>query len=588
MDNNLNLCMRCMNELSEDGICTNCGYNDENPTILPNVLAPHTVIDNRYLVGNAIKSNGESITYIGYDKTLLKKIYIKEFMPHNICKRDEDTDQIIVSSQNLVKYKNYLAEFTELNKFLMKMKSLTHIVSVKDIIFSNNTAYSISDYVDSITLEEYITRNGNTLSWTEIRTFLPPILTTLSLVHNVGRYHLGISPETIIFTDNGELKITGFSIVEERITDSSIIPELYVGYSAPEQYVANGKVGEYSDVYSICAVIYRALTGIVPPESIVRTIDDGLKDITQINDSIPKEVVQIIKAGMSVKVSDRIQTINQLVTKLFEQPQYISEEVVENKSQKFDSKTTVLQKPVSNKKNKPKQKKKAFKYKFAIITFLITFALLIPVFIILTIFVLGEDEKPSDEVNLAVSESNEVLQSQLENNDQQADIKVKEHNVLEITGENTIQMPNLVGLDYDSVLKSGKAEKILEIQPEYKYSDEYDKGIIMSQSISENTYIEQGTKVTVTISKGPSVVTVPDYTGLSKKEYIEILDSLNIKYDVKYMDSYEVLDDYVVRTNKHIGDRIDLLKNDVLIVYISNCLAITETTIETTEEQIME
>ena len=181
MDNSLNLCMRCMNELLEDGTCSHCGLIEHAP-VLPCFLAPHTILDDRYLVGDVLTSNGESTTYIGYDNTLLKKVYIKEFMPQNICVRDDETDDIIVSSENIVTYKNYLAEYIELNKFLMRMKSLTHIMSINNIVYKNNTAYSISDYTDAVTLKEYISRNGNILSWTEIKTFLPPILDRKSVV----------------------------------------------------------------------------------------------------------------------------------------------------------------------------------------------------------------------------------------------------------------------------------------------------------------------------------------------------------------------------------------------------------------------
>lgn len=572
MDKDLNLCMRCMNELLEDGTCSNCGLAEQAP-VLPYFLAPHTILNNRYIVGDVAQNNGEGITYIGFDKTLLKKIYINEFMPNNICNRDEDTDNIIILPENVVKYKNHLAEFTELNKFLMRMKSLTHIVSISDIVFENNTAYSIFDYTDGVTLKEYILRNGNMLSWTEIKAFLPPILTTLSLVHNAGKCHLGISPETIIITSRGELKITGFCISDERIADSSLIPELFPGYSAPEQYLPNSRVGEYSDVYAICAVIYRAVTGITPPESIVRTVDDSLKNITEINTTISDEVAQVIIAGMNVNSIDRIQTVSELVSKLFEQPQYISsqDKVICEKSA---DKAVLNRKPT---KNKDKQKKKPFKYKFAVKAFLISLIILVPICVVLILFVLDDNNNVSVEGDLQtpVAESM-LLDGETENSQTNNDINSA--NKLNITEDNDIQMPNLIGLDYDSVIKSGKATKIIDIQPEYKFSDDYSKGIIMSQSIRENTYIEKGTKVSVTVSKGTSVVKVPDYTGLSQKEYIEILDSLNIKYDVQYMDTYEVLDDYVVRTNKHVGDKIDLLKGDVLIVYIANGMAITSET----------
>lgn len=583
MDNSLNLCMRCMNELLEDGTCSHCGLI-EHPPVLPCFLAPHTILDDRYLVGDVLTSNGESTTYIGYDNTLLKKVYIKEFMPQNICVRDDETDDIIVSSENIVTYKNYLAEYIELNKFLMRMKSLTHIMSINNIVYKNNTAYSISDYTDAVTLKEYISRNGNILSWTEIKTFLPPILTTLSLVHNVGKFHLGISPDTIIFTSRGELKITGFCILDERMADSRLIPELFSGYSAPEQYLTNSRVGEYSDVYAICAVMYRALTGITPPESIVRTVSDNLKDISEINNTIPSEVLSVIKAGMNVNSNDRIQSVSELVNKIFEQPQYVSENEHEiHKLEKTDTKQVLTAKTSVKKKNKDKQNKKPFKYKFVVEAFLVSLVILIPVMLALIWFVLGSDDDTST-IGDTQASIQETMLMDTEVESKQVNETISEENNLAVSDNNIIHMPNLIGMDYDSVIEAGKVDKVLDIQPEYKFSDEYSKNIIMDQSILEDTYVEEGTKVIITVSKGSSVVKVPDYTGMSKKDYLELLDSMNIKYDVEYVDTYEVLDEYVVRTNKHIGDKIDLLKGDVLKVYIANGMAITpDTTTETTQ-----
>ena len=115
------------------------------------------------------------------------------------------------------------------------MRTLNHINSCKEVFCANNTAYAILTYTEGKTLLEYLQDHAGELSWDEVRAIFPPIFTTLSLVHNAGLVHRGISPETIIVSDKGELKLTGFCIPDSRTANTDLAPEIFSGYAAPEQ-----------------------------------------------------------------------------------------------------------------------------------------------------------------------------------------------------------------------------------------------------------------------------------------------------------------------------------------------------------------
>ena len=148
----------------------------------------------------------------------------------------------------------------------------------------------------------------------------PPLFTTLSLVHNAGVLHRGISPETIYVTDKGELKLTDFCISGVRTINTELKTEIFPGYAAPEQYSAASRQGTWTDVYGICAVLYRILTGSKPDPANIRLEGDNLYTPQELNPNIPKHVSDVIMDGMNILGEDRIPTITELVTRLFDQP----------------------------------------------------------------------------------------------------------------------------------------------------------------------------------------------------------------------------------------------------------------------------
>ena len=120
------LCLGCMNEKESDGPCEKCGYSNDAP-YLPSYLAPGTILNDRYIVGKLLSYNGEGATYIGFDKVTGAKVTVKEYMPDTLCSRKKGDPQIVVDANRLPLYKTYMSEFVELNKALLKARSMTHI-----------------------------------------------------------------------------------------------------------------------------------------------------------------------------------------------------------------------------------------------------------------------------------------------------------------------------------------------------------------------------------------------------------------------------------------------------------------------------
>ena len=565
-----------MNEKENDGPCEKCGYSNDAP-YLPSYLAPGTILNDRYIVGKLLSYNGEGATYIGFDKVTNTKVTVKEYMPDTLCSRKKGDPQITVDSNQLPLYKTYMSEFVELNKALMKARSMTHIQTVLDIFPQNNTAYVIFEYINGITLKNYLANCSGELSWDRVKELFPPILTTLSLVHSAGIIHRGISPQTILVTEKNELKLIDFEISAGRTTGTEIACEMCPGYSAPEQYSSTEWHGTWTDVYGISATLYRVLTGCAPTESISRLGNDNCPEPMVINRNIPSHVSKVIMNGLKLNTSNRIQTITELVVKLFEQPRFntAEQEAVRPPVQRVKriESEPVQEKPASSGN---KNKKKNQSNKGAIIATLIACGVIIIGFLI-AIIILGSgsgDTASSDPNAYSAPESVSSEESSAPQTTQESsDTASSDSSVDEIT----YLCPTFTERLFTSI-QNNTAYSYIKITAEYKFNDKVANGIVISQSIKADTEIKEGTEIKLVVSKGPSTVALPDYTGMKVDEYTAILSQKNIKFEKKATTNTNgAKPGYVVKCSKKIGDKIDVEHSETVTVYYAKAGASSTT-----------
>lgn len=576
----LGLCLGCMNELNADGTCDNCSYGSDVPRIQP-YLAPDTTLDNRYLVGRLLTYNGEGASYISYDNITHEKVVIREYFPDTFCSRSRNSDSVTVNPDCLAKYKTYMSEFAEVNKTLSRLRNLQNIQPAIDMFSQNNTTYAVYPYVEGLSLKKFLQSNSGRLSWEHVKKMFPPVFTTLSLAHNAGVIHRGISPENIIVTVKGELKICGFCISAIRTSNSELTPELYSGYAAPEQYSSLEWQGAWTDVYAISAVLYRILTGCVPTEAYRRIGNDDLIEPIKINPDIPPEISRIIMRGMAVRSEDRIQSITELVTKLFDQPQYIEHE-------KGATQTIPVQRPETQSTAESGGENEKAKT----VAVVVLAASLVVLAIILLVIMLSsgdDDESSSRPVTrdpasytpiVTQAPMGDVTTTPTDNSDVALVTTITQQNL----GEGSI-VPALVGMRYESV--KDNLEKMFTVVLLDDYDNlTYPKGYITYQSIEKGVEFDPANmpQLEISISRGPSEIEVPKFDGMNKDAYVEILTQAGIAYELKTQYSNKVPRDIVSRTSITPGDKINVKNKEVLTVFISSGPdpATTTTTEETT------
>lgn len=570
MEPSVKLCMGCMNELDSDGICHYCTYTDDIPH-LQSYLAPRTVLNDRYIVGKMLSYNGEGASYICYDMVAKTKAVLREYMPDTLCEREMRSKNIIINADCLAKYKTYMSEFQDMNRTLTRMRNLASICTAKDMFSENNTCYVILEYVEGVSLKKFLQSNRGYLQWQQVKKLFVPLFTTLSIIHNAGIIHRGISPENIIVTTDGRLKLTGFSISSIRTSNTALSPEFYSGYTAPEQYSSLEWQGTWTDVYSIAAVIYRILTGYVPPDANNRMHNDTMIPASRINPHIPRHVSNVLSRAMAVRGSDRIQTITDLVSELFENVPQPSSHV------KGATQTIPVVKPqrkpdtrneINNNTDIPEKKKTA---PVAIVGFLML-ALLLIVGIVLLYEVFSPQEDSSNDNNSFIFTAAD---------DDDSEVLIDESSEASVSAEDSAEespygtgaiMPNLVGQRIDTIERELGDD--FTIRTKTFYSDEEDSGIITEQSIPAGAEYdpELKNKLTLKVCLGPETVAVPEFAGYTKKQYLDILNEMSIKYTTVEESSDTVSVGLVIRTSIDPGYNINVKDGQVLTVYISSGL----------------
>ncbi len=318
---NQDLCMGCMNimESRELRKCSNCGLmrDSENESLIH--LIPGTIFSDKYKVGRAIEQDRSTISYIAYDLSADKKVFIVEYFPRGVVTRLHDSQNITVFNINRKRVFDDGLEyfFDEAARFAGK-KDYTNLESVVEIIESNGTGYAVLGIAAGITFEEYLIKQGGNISIVETYEYLIPLIESLSSIHQAGIMHGSISPDSIIINKENTAVLLGLGgIFYNKINNIQMYPEnLQPPYTAEEQSADNGAQGPWSDVYSLAAIIFRSVIGTAPPAYRERLESDGLNMFPYIGKELNLSLKDALQKGLAVSPANRYQTAGEFLAAL--------------------------------------------------------------------------------------------------------------------------------------------------------------------------------------------------------------------------------------------------------------------------------
>lgn len=275
------------------------------------------MLERKYAIQNVIGVGGFGIIYLAEDINLKLKVAIKEYFPFGIVTRISKDDLAIhaLGGKYEQQYSRGLKQFEQEANHLFLFRNCDGVVDILNFFYANNTAYIVMEYVFGNNLREYLERNGGKMHLNEACKLIRPVIESLEIVHKSGIVHCDISPDNIMITEEGNVKIIDFGSaysIEAHNEERSIL--LKRGYSPPELYQEKGKIGSWSDVYSVCATLFRMITGERVPELLVDNQGSDIKLLLKQRDNtLPIYLVNTIEKGLDRSVEQRIQNMTELL-----------------------------------------------------------------------------------------------------------------------------------------------------------------------------------------------------------------------------------------------------------------------------------
>jgi serine/threonine protein kinase len=307
------LCMGCMEPRQGAAQCPACGWVEGSPAENPVHLPPRTTLKDHYIVGRVLGHGGFGIAYLAWDSNLQMKLAVKEFFPGDFASRGANRATVApYSGESKENFEYGLTKFLEEGRAVARFNDHPGIVPVLNFFRDNGTGYLVMQYVPGMSLKQYLQLKGGRIPYAEAIAIAMPVMDTLRAVHEFGLLHRDISPDNIYISTTKRVKLLDFGAARLAMGDrsKSLSVILKAGYAPFEQYQTKGKQGPWTDVYALAATIYRALTGVIPPEAPARIAGaEQMESPRALDVDMPPEAEDALLRALAIDPQHRYQSV---------------------------------------------------------------------------------------------------------------------------------------------------------------------------------------------------------------------------------------------------------------------------------------
>lgn len=499
-------------------------------------------LDGRYSIESLVGVGGMANVYRGTDLKTGNQIAVKVLK-----------DEFLDNEELVRRFKN--------ESKAISILSHPNIVKVYDVSVTDKLQYIVMEYVDGITLKEYLKQRGGALTWKETVHFATQILSALQHAHSKGIIHRDVKPQNIMLLADGSIKMMDFGIARFSRAQSQTVSDKAIGsvhYISPEQ--AKGeRTDARTDIYSVGVMLYEMLSGRLPFDGdgavsiAIMQISEKPKPLAEIAPQTPAGLRQITEKAMEKDPAKRYQSAQEMLAAIEEFKRNPSIQFAYEYRSAEDNPERNINRVVSNTKPSPKstsihtgdarrvgtsnpgrsksaQKKKKASKGFS----------LLPIFFGMAVaFVIGA----AILIYLIFTNSSNLLFSN------RADVQV-----ISFVG---MTKDEFLATDYNNLLRAEFPEE---------YSSE-PAGTIIRQTPKAGRTVKEKQRIVLTVSLGTQYVTIPETKNMVAEDAEQTLKDMGLRVTKKPMSDNSVANGAVVYTQPAAGETVE--GDSTVILYVS-------------------
>lgn len=505
-------------------------------------------LDGRYLIQSLVGVGGMANVYRGVDEkngnAIAVKVLKEEFL---------DNEELVRRFKNESKAISILDH--------------PNIVKVYDVSVTDRLQYIVMEYVDGITLKEYLKQRGGALTWKETVHFATQVLRALQHAHSKGIIHRDVKPQNIMLLADGSIKMMDFGIARFSRAQSQTVSDKAIGsvhYISPEQ-AKGDRTDARTDIYSVGVMLYEMLSGRLPFDGdgavsiAIMQISDKAKPLAQVAPNVPQGLCQITEKAMEKDPDKRYQSAKEMLEAI--------EEFKRNPSIRFeyeyrnmqDNPQKNINRVVNNAKPGPKSGSirtggarragtsnpgRSKGKKGAAAAEKKPFSVL-PIFFGMAVaFVIGA----AILVYLIFTNSSNLL----------------------FSNRDDVTIINFVDTTLDE-FRASEYNTLLDLQVLEEYNSSYPAGTIIRQNPKAGRTVKEGQKITLTVSLGTQYVTVPETKNMVAEDAEQTLKDMGLNVLQKPMQDNTVASGSVIYSSPAAGETVE--GGSTVILYTSRAVA---------------
>lgn len=505
-------------------------------------------LDGRYLIQSLVGVGGMANVYRGVDEkngnAIAVKVLKEEFL---------DNEELVRRFKNESKAISILDH--------------PNIVKVYDVSVTDRLQYIVMEYVDGITLKEYLKQRGGALTWKETVHFATQVLRALQHAHSKGIIHRDVKPQNIMLLADGSIKMMDFGIARFSRAQSQTVSDKAIGsvhYISPEQ-AKGDRTDARTDIYSVGVMLYEMLSGRLPFDGdgavsiAIMQISDKAKPLAQVAPNVPQGLCQITEKAMEKDPDKRYQSAKEMLEAI--------EEFKRNPSIRFeyeyrnmqDNPQKNINRVVNNAKPGPKSGSirtggarragtsnpgRSKGKKGAAAAEKKPFSVL-PIFFGMAVaFVIGA----AILVYLIFTNSSNLL----------------------FSNRDDVTIINFVDTTLDE-FRASEYNTLLDLQVIEEYNSSYPAGSIIRQNPKAGRTVKEGQKITLTVSLGTQYVTVPETKNMVAEDAEQTLKDMGLNVLQKPMQDNTVASGSVIYSSPAAGETVE--GGSTVILYTSRAVA---------------